>query len=463
MSVAERLMGIGSWKVSLREDCPFSILKQIDLDATMFGHIIITPTRIDPSNIDPLTVSRYTGIVRAQPDSHTLAGPGLAAWLADEEGKGAIWEGAITRTAGTFAQWLGDIRPNSLAAGTAYAVAGTLTHTIAPFSNRRQGLDFISDYFGTEWKITPQGALEAGYQASLFVTTPTAVVTRRSTGNETGPVGLPATRLQVAKDAEDYGTRVVVLDAQDRGLNAANAAITPPKNLFGNTVSIIRIVTAPDATPANAAAVATMQAGRFDDINRTMTLGTDLYDIGSKVDVGDNLYVFDPANGLSDFANQLEFRGETIFPKIIRVHGYTWPVRRGMGVYLRMPTTAGTIVDLSEWVDFEDGLTSVDVGSTPRSSSSNAQTVKSGLNRTIAGIHSDSMNASDESGSASFGATFLAAPAITASVKVGSNADLILNVVTVTTTGFTYRVVNRTASVVNVSYEVHWHATGVIA
>ena len=367
MTITERVMLPGSWSLNLDPNTPPSVLATVDLASAAFGHIIVTPTHLGTEAVSGATLlaaSRYTGILRERPSKYELGGPGLAAWIADEDGKGDVLESALTKVAGTFVQWVTDLRPSSLDAGTYTAIGGTLSHTFDRI-NRREALDYVCTYFGAEWKVDPTGTLHAGTAANLFTSTPTVVVQPRSGGKDLNVTGINA-EVGVARDMDDYTTRVFLIG----GAGTGSANISPAtsfKDLNGNAVDLTRIIESTDTGAGNENTVAQGQLNRFTAQRRALTLSSDVYDLGQDIDVGDAIYVYDPEQGLTDTANQVQYRGQVIFPLSTRCLGRTWPVRRGMGVYFRAPDAGGTITDLTDWVAWESGATTVEVGATPRS------------------------------------------------------------------------------------------------
>lgn len=364
MSLTERLMLPGDWSLGLLDSTPPSILDALDLGSNAFGHVIVTPTHVSTDAVSGatlLSLSRYTGILRERRSKYELGGPGLAAWLGDEDGKGDVLESALTKAAGTFVQWVTDLRPDSLTAGTYTAIAGTLNHSFNQIS-RREALDYVCDYFGGEWKIDPTGTLHAGPTSALFVTAPQVVVQRRSGGKDLNVTGIAGT-VDVARDMEDYTTRVLLIGSAGTG-SADISPTTAFKDLNGNDVVFTRIVESTETGAGNENTVAQAQLNRFSDQRREITLSSDAYDLGEDVSVGDAIWVWDPEQGLMDEGNEVQYRGQTIYPLEIRVKGRTWPVRQGMGVYFRAPDAA--VTDLTNWIQWESGATTVEVGATPR-------------------------------------------------------------------------------------------------
>lgn len=363
MSVTESLMQPGRWELTLSDTTPKSIRDRLDF----FGHVLITPIRLDPlmmgSSSAMLAASRYTGILRTKPSRYEIGGPGLLAWLGDEDGKGQVMTTAVTGTAASFSTWVGLLRPASLGAGTVTAIAGTLTKTFR-YVDRRTALNFVSDVFAAEYKVTPDGNLHNGPRANLFVTTPTTVVVPKGGGRELNIRGLRAAEVDRIEDADDYTTRTLVLDSSNTAVGNVAGPATPYLDLFGNAVVFQRIVEITNATATEGNSLAQAQQNRFSAPELKLEISTDTYDIGGDVACGDSIYVYDPDIGVVDTANQVQYRGQVIFPKIVRIVSTTWPVERGMGVYYR--SGAGVYTDLTDFVEWESGAVRLEIGRRPR-------------------------------------------------------------------------------------------------
>lgn len=359
-------MGIGSWSLRLNDKTPQRTLAALDPDDYAFGHIIVTPTHIPSTGVSAstlLSLARYTGVYRDRPTHFELGGPGLAMWLGDEDGKGDSIVGTYSANQ-SFVAWVTAINYAALTAGTYTAIAGpgNLDYTATDMA-RRDLLDYVCAFYTAEWRITPAGVLDAGPKANLFVTSPEVVVQRRSGGRDINVTGIKAT-LDLSRDFQDYTTDVAVNAASTTGL--ATIGASPYLDLLGNPVIFTRIIDSPDTVAAHDDAVAQAQLNRFLDPRKEITLSTEVYDLGRDVVAGDEIYVYDPELGLVDTANEVHYRGQTVHPVSIRCLGVTWPISEGMGVYFR--NKSGTVTDLSEWVLWETGATTLEVGALPRKS-----------------------------------------------------------------------------------------------
>lgn len=377
MTVTERHQGLGAWSLRLREDTPQTVLRDLDPATVSFGHVVITSThlRLGPLGGDPDTLlakARYTGVIRSRPSLHELGGAGLAFWLGDEDGKGRGMETVYAETAGSFSTWVGHALRSGLDLGTVASLAGTLNHSFVHVTGRTM-LEYVCDYFDAEWRINPDGTLDAGEIADLFVTTPTLIVRKGSGGRDQNVDGI-AGQFSRAVDYEDYTTKVVVLaTGADNAVAVGSATISPATTFYdldGALLELTRIIESLDTKKGNETAVAQAQLNRFTSARTAVTVTAAEYDIGRKAAPGDAVWIFDPDNGLFDLTNQVPYRGSLVYPIELRLLGLTWPVQRGMGVYVRPPTADGTpLLDLTEWVAWEDGHTQLEVGAKPRSSS----------------------------------------------------------------------------------------------
>jgi hypothetical protein len=91
---------------------------------------------------------------------------------------------------------------------------------------------------------------------------------------------------------------------------------------------------------------------------------------------------------LKDESNQVYFQGQLVMPVVMQLQAVTWPIQEGMGVYFRYYSGSTPVwVDLTEYVEFESGSTTLDVGALPRtltSGSTQAVAVQARLSASIA-------------------------------------------------------------------------------
>lgn len=379
MTVAEKLMNVGRWEVTLKPDTPRAVLDELDLRRSGFGHIVITSTRVNPnaiSDADMLALSRYTGIYRKQPDEFSLAGAGVNAWLGDEDGKGRSYGGLAP--SGSFASWVSALTPSFLKPGTTSTIAGTFAKTFAR-GVFRTPLDEVCKFFGAEWVVGNDFRFSVGLPADLFRATPIAVVVRNEAdgGRDPNVLGLVGD-MGLERDVEDWARTVYYYTGTEASptTSSANGGIAdndvPFRGPDGTFAWVDKVITDFGTTPTvSGPGLAAAEFTKNRNARQEITLSTRAYDISQDVRVGDNLWVYDPQRGIADINNDLLYRGQIIHPEIIRCVGYTWPIRVGSGVYFRRYVKEGGTwvvrwIDLTNYVDFEDGETRVEVGAKPR-------------------------------------------------------------------------------------------------
>lgn len=368
-------MGVGSWALSLNPDTPGQI-KDVMLPArSAYGHIVVTPTWVDLGSMDDataLSLSRYTGIYLARDEATLeLSGYGVNAWLGD--GQKGRSTGGTTKT-DTFANWAAFVTPAFLGTGTRSTIAGNFKHIYDP-TFFRELADAVAARYDAAWRVTPDFQLDFGTYDDLFREDPVTVITRSrlDAGRDFNVRGVHGD-LNMTRDVEDWARRVVYFYdggsiIQTGGVSDLDAPFRGPT---GDPAFVDRVIVdmqTDNSTDATALALAEWR--KTTGVRDQITLSAEEYDIGRDVQVGDNLHVFDRDRGIFDLTNPLLYRGQTIYPQVIRCVGYTWPVRAGMGVWFRHYRRVDdawvlTWTDLTPFVRFESGETTVEVGAKPR-------------------------------------------------------------------------------------------------
>lgn len=379
--ITERLMSVGRWDLSLRDDTPRSVMDKIEphRPGVGFGLLVITPEYVDPTSMadaDILKLARYAGPIRTQSGDFDFAGAGMNLFMGDENDGGRYAPSVTTPV--TFAQWAAVLLPSFLTAGITSAIAGNFDNDYARIMWARIR-DEVCARFTAEWRVNPNLTLDIGVRSDLFKVTPNTMIVRKDGGRELGLIGIQG-ELEVERDLEDWTREVQFISGSTPTVTSASGGVAanavPYRAPDGTAMQMTRIVTAASTVPAGSeTAMANAEYAKASVVHEELTLKSGMYDVGQDVRVGDNLYVFDPLRGLQDDSNRVLYRGEWVNPTVIRCVGYRWPVRTGMGVYLRRFRSNGTTTWPVEWVDltryvlFEDGAqTSVDVGSMPRPS-----------------------------------------------------------------------------------------------
>lgn len=364
--ITERLMKPGQWSLRFREDAPFSLLNKPD----WFDLIIITPTRLLPlesySDANVLASAIYAGVVVDRPSLYDIGGEGLAYLLGTDDGTGEIAIGSpISNTAGTLNDWFDDLLPvNGLTKGTVTNTGVTLTWD-DQYMTRREAIDYVCKTVGAEWVVNPDLTVDAAAPSTLFVSTPTVVITRKPEGTEGATIGIEATQASRNSTIRGYANTIGVIGQNGDGAKVASA-VSIGSNVYkhpgGGNISMERLANAPTAPAGTVQAYADALLAANSAPRTGIELSSATYAVPRHARPGDSVYVYDLQAGLTDDANQTMWRGELISPVMLRVKSYTWGVPKGMGVYLRHYGSAVEYTDLSDAVMYEQADTSWEVG-----------------------------------------------------------------------------------------------------
>lgn len=380
-------MGLGSWKVNLSPYTPRTLMERIRVHNTGvgLGSLIITSTHLDPkehSNDEMLQMARYNGVYRRQTEQFELSGPGVEFWLGDEEGKGEIIN-QINYT-GSFVQWVQQVidQTNGISTGSLFSVDGgsTWQHNFDR-NTPRMILDELCKVYNAEWRVTTDFRLDAGEVIDFYSQNPTTIIVRRSedAGRDLSIRGIRG-NMELTTDLEDWVWKVKVF------IGAFDAWTVHEVN------GGVAMDDVPYRSPDGIAAQVELAVEAFGDIDgredeigydeydkrryrREVRISSSEYDVGTDLNVGEFAWIFDPERGIYDEGNPMNFRGTIVYPEKIRCMGMTWPIRQGMGVYLRVWNHSGPgdwdyeWIDLTPYVLFEDGDTELEIGAIPRGSS----------------------------------------------------------------------------------------------
>ena len=405
-------MAAGEWDVQLVEDTPRRILEAIDIETAGFGQLVILPTRLDPrahTDATLLSLARYTGIFRKQEGDFRLSGPGLPILLGDEDNKGDIYEVERSTANGWLSQWVTALLPVSLSAGGVYSPGGSYTDSFY-LVTAKQAYETLKGEFSApiEWRITPDLKLHVGTVFgtaginALYDETPRLLVLHNAGtgGRDFGVTGVQGVS-GMDRDLEDYTTKVVyktevttttntevVTDVDFVSPDTTTDTITesstetvittaatadvdiPFSRPTGGPVILDRLIegNSNDGSDADPQAQADMQLGRFDSIRREIKVDYGDYEIGHIAPVGSYVWLYAPPV-VMDAANPVQFRGRVCYPVKVRLMGCTWPISRGLGVYMRITFGGTRWVDLTDYVAWESGEVGLEVDSLPRPSS----------------------------------------------------------------------------------------------
>lgn len=284
----------------------------------------------------------------------------------------------LSITRGTYKYWE-DFTP-SITAPTAQTSAKTYTgkHYM---ESAYKAIKDVCVALGAEFKMNNDGTLDVGPPSSLFTghenNTPQGMIVRDLSGADPQIKGYSGIDLSTEFNAEDYVSRVELIASNygvEINLGQADAKSVPYKDLFGNTLERIQILSENDVPDSLRDVRAEAYLNEYNKIQKTLNVGLEDYDVSGDIGVGDVIYVWDPDVGFEDTANdallenrdrfEITYQGQILHPIKIRVMGLSFPITEEMGVFYRDGN--GNYTDLTDYVEFELGVTQIEVGSTTR-------------------------------------------------------------------------------------------------
>jgi len=351
MPVTERVMALGDWSLNLRDDTPLSVRQSI---ATPFGQLVVTSARFSAANVNWSTIlanALWTGVTLRPGPQFELGGVGLAWYLGDDRGGGPGYvHSGFTVAAGSVGTAVSTILTGSgISSGT--ISAGTVEDWLTGPITRREALGGLIRQLGFEWRILPNFVLDMGTASTLYGATPTGVIVRRVGPREVAtPYGVVGS-VDSTWDYEQYASKTYVF--ANTGIGSSGGASTY-RDALGNIMTISNVYEVSDAPAGAENAVADWWLGQVNRPVRTVTATSIEYAITGKVAVGASVWIHDVDLGLYDTANQIVHGGRVLSPVQARVMAATFPIERGMGVFMAYHDgTNRTVVDLSDWVEWE--------------------------------------------------------------------------------------------------------------
>lgn len=371
MAITESLGALGDWTIQLKEDTPRKVRESIKY----FGHLTVHTGRVEPTLVGDglLGSSRFTGVLRGKGEADegfTLTGCGMEVWLGDEDGKGVIIEDLLTFVDETPTQTVRDLIALTTAVqeGTFHAVPGLYSGP-HQFEVLRKAIAYVCSTMGIEYRVNGDATLDLGTVDNLYVTDPKCLIIKRGAGVDMDLRALLG-KSTVNTDVQDYTTKALLLAASTESQVATGSAELDPgeipyKDRFGNPIAMTRIISESTTDATNADARAQLQLNRFSQTRDALTLSTSDYDINGTARVGDYLWVYNPDQLLVDYDQEITFRGMLLNPIKLRLIETTWPVSPGYMVAYRDPD--GAWLDLTDYVEWEEGQTTLKVGGYNRS------------------------------------------------------------------------------------------------
>lgn len=385
MPIDERLMAAGAWSFQLKQSTPVSIRRKLDPSVGGFGLMVFTPTRVDPNAYsagDLRRLASYVGVFRRNDGGFNPSGASPLVLIGDEHDKGEKLAGGSVYSTRTLDAWLSGLLPtNGVVKGTVTNTGTDWTSSLPVYVSRRAALEAACAGTGAEFRITVNSsgniAVDAATQATLYGSTPVGMVIKRDGGREGGIIGLRATEMGASSDVEDATSTVWWVGRADGGAQIGSATSALPFYAPGgaSTIKMERLIDSSSTFAADVTTMATLELGKYGSIRREFNIRVDPTDIvgftqaasgatTTAVRCGDQVYVYDPEMNIMDTANQVIYRGETVYPLKLRVFGINWPVRGG--VYFITPDASPTVIDLTDYYVPEDGDVTLTVGAQNR-------------------------------------------------------------------------------------------------
>lgn len=377
MTVAEYRMKVGAGSFDVSPYTPSWILNLVHTQSAGFTHVVILPTHLDCRVVPDdgmLGAARYTGrLIHDEGGGNRVQFEHASAVLGDD-----VMETQQTTADGFLSQWFTQLAlPGGLIQGTVHPPIGGPYTLPFQYVTRKEAWETLTQHFGVEWRVNPWLDIDVGPWPALYGADPRVIILNDA---GTGGRDLTLTGVQgvasLDTDVEDWASRVILLtkdpsppegvDDPPPIVTVATGA-TPFRQAFGAPLVRDKLIdnssrVDPDPASTAAAELAKVNTPRFQ-----LTVSSDGYHVEHLTPVGAPIFVFDPTGGAVDELNPVIFRGQVTFPIQTRVVGMTWPIRRGMGVYLRRQDgDTVTWTDLTPYVRWESGPTRLDVGVLPR-------------------------------------------------------------------------------------------------
>lgn len=370
----------GTFSVGLKSGVPSGVARQIlSVIDGAGGHIVITPGRLPEGTSDAtrLASALYTGKIEDRPSRGSIEGKGIAAWLGNDDGTSVI-ETVVVHGASSLTTWLTDLVVNGITIGT---ITNTTTYAGSfLYVTYREAIDQVCLATGAEYEVRPNFTLNAAAPATLFGN-PTVVVTRKREGFDGQYRGIEGGLLDQSVSAARQARKIVVVGQAGATGSATNGSLLL-KDRAGNAPTLTRLVDAAAEPATNLAGLATATLS-LSGVRREFNVSSSTPGVRNFVRPGNYVYVYDVDSGIYDLANQIMFRGQAISPLKVRVLSLSWPIERGMGVYLRTNAATPQYTDLSDYVEFDDGDAFWTVGS-ERVYESSGSVARLGANAAIA-------------------------------------------------------------------------------
>lgn len=362
MPVTQKLMAAGGWSLRLVRDTPWRLTDALRPIVGGYGHILVLPVQYAAwqlSSSRAFNLAIYSGVLRSVTDRVELAGPGPAVWLADESGEGDT-EWPWTHTTSTLAGALGNLmsvystsigtppfRSSSAASSISLAVGISMTQ-----GTLREKLDHLCRAFGVEWDIDGGLNLRVGYPLDLWPSPAGVLISPLASGWDPEWHGIRAT-VKVRQHLDQWAHAIGV---RNTGSASYSIGLQPWRDVNGNNVRRTAVITMSETQNVSLPAVALGIRVQRNTVGQDIDVESDDYCAVTRAPVGSLVNVWDPDAGIENaISYRTWYQGSVIAPLQTRLVECTWPIRAGMAVYFRPPTSTSELIDLTPYVDWEEG------------------------------------------------------------------------------------------------------------
>lgn len=353
------MMSQGSWDIGLQAT-PDSLWTTLD----SFGHIVITSQYVDPSMFGDaamLSSARYVGPLLNKErgeGSLMISGAGMEWWLGSEDGVGDLIEIEVSLESATLEASIDALLPagGSIIKGTITEPVGQTYQGVHQFQTPLDAIRTVVASLGCEFRVNPNGTLDAGPKNDVFnVDSPLVVVTRQA-GKDPEFLSADSETMMLSLTAEGYASRgiVVTTDSDNvKTLVGYSDRIPAPTqyDIHGNLIA--RTIMA--ETFGSPVSVATYLLTQLNDhaTIAEINISTSFNEMSEgSFAVGDGFWAWDPP-AFVDTTNEITFRGQIINPQLLRLLSGSWALREGMGVYYRTAELVPEYIDLTRYVIWE--------------------------------------------------------------------------------------------------------------
>ena len=382
-------MQLGDFGLKLSPETPLSVRELVRLNDT----VMVTPARIPHAEVmsaDNLKdAARWRGVVQeVSADRTEIRGAGMLYYLGNANGDGGYnppyqsgakdWSEHLTVINATN-DAMGGLTVATVVdepAATYPTTTDTTIDVLPPTTLER--LLFLAGVLGCEFYVTPDDRFVSGGAGSDELwRTGQVVLMRDHQGRDIDTIGLRIESWVVTEDAHDvveYGWAVSTSNGTAWLTGSAVASVywfraDGTQGGVGGYYSRVDVKNdAGYGLAARAQAIADEAIGR-----QRVDVSVRTIDPGRWMRPGDYLYAYDPIDGIHDAGNFVTYHGMHFNPASLRLFGMTWGVTPGMGVYRLGRDHGGAfvddplIVDLTDWVQFEDDVVQLEVGAPGRS------------------------------------------------------------------------------------------------